>query len=309
MTPPSTRVAAVVVHYGDAGITRRAVASIAEDAPGISIVVVDNGGGPSLSLPQARVVDAGGNRGYGTACNLGARGLTAEFLLFANNDVTLLPGCLAALVAALDREPRAAAVGPRLLDLADAGIPSIFRAPTPRRILFENLFLPRLLPGAFFDGHHTVRLPHDAPREVETMSGALFLVRRAAFEAAGGFDEGYFFYAEESDLFARLRQAGWTVRFEPAARARHAGGAASAAVPQARRDLWLHDGLRRYARKFHGESGERLARVSLRLGARLRWLLSFLQPGEKGRSRRRRYADILHARLTDSSTSARGGSG
>jgi N-acetylglucosaminyl-diphospho-decaprenol L-rhamnosyltransferase len=303
MPDVTSRAAAVVVHYGEAGITRRAVASIAADAPGLPIVVVDNGGHPGLSLPGARIVEAGGNRGYGAACNLGARGLEAEFLLFANNDVELQPGCTASLIAALDRDPRAAAAGPRLRDDAGRVVPSIFRAPTPRRILFENLFLPRLLPGSFFDGHHTVRIPHDLPREVETLSGSVFLVRGKAFRAAGGFDEGYFFYAEESDLFARLRQAGWAIRFEPSAEARHTGGAASAAVPQARRDLWLHDGLRRYARKFHGEGGERLAIVSLRVGARIRWLLSFLQAGEKGRSRRRRYADILHARFPDSNSS------
>ena len=274
--------------------------SIAADAPGLPVVLVDNCGAPNLTVPGAVVVSAGGNRGYGAACNLGARGLSAEYILFANNDVELLPGCLDALVAALEADPRAVVAGPRLLDEAGRGIPSIFRAPTPRRILFENLFLPRLLPGGVFDGHHTARIPHDRPREVETLSGALFLVRSAAFQAAGGFDEGYFFYAEESDLFARLRQAGGTIRFEPGAAARHFGGVSSAGVPQAQRDRWLHEGLRRYARKFHGRRGERVARVSLRVGAVLRWALSFLQPGEKGRSRRRRYADILHARFPDS---------
>ena len=46
------------------------------------------------------------------------------------------------------------------------------------------------------------------------------MVRRKAFEEVGGFDEQFFFYAEESDLFARLREAGWSRPL----RARGAGG-------------------------------------------------------------------------------------
>jgi GT2 family glycosyltransferase len=298
MTDVANRAAAVVVHYGHAAPTRRAVLAIARDAPGIPIVVVDNGADPGAAFPGARRVDAGGNRGYGAACNLGAAGLAAEYLLFFNNDVEVEPGCLAALVAALDANPRAAVAAPRLSDAEGRAVASIFRAPTPRRVLFENLFLPRLLPFSLFDGHHTTHIPHEEPRVVETVSGAVFAVRTEAFAQVGGFDEGYFFYAEESDLFARLRNAGWSIRFAPAARARHLGGLASASIPQARRDKWLHGGLRRYARKFHGERGERSVVRSLRLGAHLRFWLAFLQPGEIGRSRRRRYADILHARFT-----------
>ena len=55
------------------------------------------------------------------------------------------------------------------------------------------------------------------------------LVRREAFEAVGGFDEGFFLYCEDTDLCRRLRDAGHTVRFEPAAEVHHLGGASSGA--------------------------------------------------------------------------------
>ena len=43
----------------------------------------------------------------------------------------------------------------------------------------------------------------------------------------GLFDEGFFLYHEEIELMWRLRQAGWTIAFEPRSRVRHVGGGSS----------------------------------------------------------------------------------
>ena len=289
---------AVVVHFGPWEPTRRAVRALAASEPRVPIVVVDNGGGPGEGVlgGQAYVVKdaAGGNLGYGGGCNLGSRSAASPFLLFCNNDVEVRPDTIAVLEDALRRDPRVAAAGPRLVDGVGRPTPSVGRAPTPRRILFESLFLPRIFAGIpAFDGHHTVAFGHDEARDVETLLGAIFLVRRDAFEAVGRFDERFPFYAEETDLFERLRKAGWRLRFEPRAAAVHHGGLASRSVPQRELDRRLHEGLALFARLHHGEAGESRVRRSLRLGARLRWLLSFLEPTSRRMARRRRYADLL----------------
>jgi GT2 family glycosyltransferase len=245
------------------------------------------------------VLAPGRNVGYGAACNLAAREGSGELLLFLNNDVELPPGAAEAMAAVLSAEPRVAAVGPALLDAHGRPTRSIARAPTPRRVLFENLLLPRILPGVpFFHGHHTAYTSHRRARDVESLSGAAVMVRRRAFEEVGGFDEAFFFYAEESDLFARLHRAGWRVRFEPAARVVHYGGVASADVERRELDRRLAEGLRLYARKHHGREGERSTSRALRLGARIRWALAHLQPGRRGRDRRKRFADAAEAART-----------
>jgi GT2 family glycosyltransferase len=295
--PPS--VDAVLVHFGPWASTEAALRSLERSAPGVRVFLVDNAwpddSGAGRQVPASvRVLRPGRNLGYGAACNLAARESSAEGLLLLNNDVELEPGAVAALGEVLLAHPRVAAVGPRLLDARRRPVRSIHRAPSPRRVLFESLLLPRLLPGLpFFHGHHTAYTSHRRARDVETLSGAAFLVRRSAFDAVGGFDEDFFFYAEESDLFARLRRAGWRIRFEPAARVIHHGGQASAGVPQAELDRRLHEGLRLYARRHFGERGERRTRRALLWGARLRLALAYLEPGARGRARRRRYADIL----------------
>jgi N-acetylglucosaminyl-diphospho-decaprenol L-rhamnosyltransferase len=46
---------------------------------------------------------------------------------------------------------------------------------------------------------------------VDWVSGACFLVRRAAFEKVGGFDERYFMFAEDMALCWQLREHGYQV--------------------------------------------------------------------------------------------------
>jgi N-acetylglucosaminyl-diphospho-decaprenol L-rhamnosyltransferase len=58
-------------------------------------------------------------------------------------------------------------------------------------------------------------------RAVGFASGAALVVRRGAWDAAGGFDPGYFMYGEDLDLSLRLRLAGWEVGLARAALVEH----------------------------------------------------------------------------------------
>jgi GT2 family glycosyltransferase len=60
------------------------------------------------------------------------------------------------------------------------------------------------------------------PRPVLAVTGAALLVRRAAFDALGGWEELYHFYYEDVDLCLRARVAGWDVDLVPAAVVHHA---------------------------------------------------------------------------------------
>lgn len=290
-------IGAVIVHYGPWAVTSRAVASLRRHAPDVRIVVVDNGReerSAGLGELGADVIQAPRNLGFGAACNLGAKALATPLLLLANNDVEVFDDSVGTLRRAVESDERIGAAGPAFTDEKGRVRPSFRRPPSPWRIFCESMLLAKIfpfIPG--FAGHHTTRGPRRAPRDAETLLGALFLIRREAFDEVGGFDESYFFYAEETDLFARLRARGWRVIFEPRARAMHGEGVASRSVAQEKLDEWLHDGLRRYARRFHGPSGERRTLRFLRAGARIRWLLSYV-PGLPGRHERRtRYGAIL----------------
>jgi GT2 family glycosyltransferase len=67
--------------------------------------------------------------------------------------------------------------------------------------------------------------------------GAGVVIRRRAFDAAGGFDESFHMFYEEVDLCFRLQKLGWQVHFAPVAEIVHMGGASTR---QARAEMAVH---------------------------------------------------------------------
>ena len=95
---------------------------------------------------------------------------------------------------------------------------------------------------------HEQELPR-GPVDVEAISGALMLVRRAAMDAVGPWDEAYFLHCEDLDWCMRFRQHGWRIVFVPNAPAIHDKGVSSRSRPIFV-EWHKHRGLWRYFRKF-----------------------------------------------------------
>jgi N-acetylglucosaminyl-diphospho-decaprenol L-rhamnosyltransferase len=219
-------ISVVVVNHDGAPLLARCLGSLAPP-PGeeVEAIVVDNASGdcsPELvrrRFPAVRLLALPDNVGFGAAVNRGAAVARGEALLLLNNDAWLAEGCLAALAARLAGDPGLAWVAPRL-SYPD-GRPQTVWSPDVG-LLGEAVQLVR-------NGLEGRAWNHGAlTRCLQTVLGpgwytaACALVRREAFEAVGGFDEGFFLYFEDSDLCLRLRRAGWRLAQEPAARASHA---------------------------------------------------------------------------------------
>jgi N-acetylglucosaminyl-diphospho-decaprenol L-rhamnosyltransferase len=221
------RVAAVVVTYDALPWIEQCLQSLA----GVETVVVDNGSSDgTVAFVRERFPDVGlvesENRGLGAGWNLGLRETTSAYALLLNADAWLVAGGLDRLVAFADTRPRAAVVGPRLLNPDGTLQRSVRGYPTVWRLATEYLFLRKLAPGssalnAFYGGG----FDHDQTREVEVVMGACMLLRRAAVEEVGYCDEDYFLFSEETDWCFRFREAGWEVVFYPGAECIHVRGA------------------------------------------------------------------------------------
>jgi len=127
-------------------------------------------------------------------------------------------------------------------------------------------------------------------REVDWVSGAFLVARREAFEAAGGFDEGFFLYYEDIDLCLRLRAAGRRVVFVPEAVAFHEGGAVTSARPLRSRYEYRRSQLLFY-RRHNGPVSRFLLRLYLRAGFALLRLRGTI--GEASDPPRRRFAALF----------------
>jgi GT2 family glycosyltransferase len=117
--------------------------------------------------------------------------------------------------------------------------------------------------------------------------GAALVLRRAALDEVGLFDEGFFLYSEEVDLQFRLRQAGWEVHYFPEATVVHHESQFSAEIPERRiNEMWRS--RHRYWRKHHSGAGARIA--ALATGAQYAARAALARDAALGRRMR------LHAR-------------
>jgi len=223
----SSRVAAVVVTYDALPWIESCLDSIA----GVETVVVDNGSSDGTlafvreRYPHVRVVEAE-NRGLGAGWNIGIRETTAPYVLLLNADAWMTEGSLERLVDFAEARPRAAVVGPRLLNTDGTLQRSVRGYPTLWRLATEYLFLRKLAPrssalNAFYAGG----FGHDEVRSVEVVMGACMLLRRETVDQVGECDEDYFLFSEETDWCYRFRKAGWEVVFFPGAECIHVRGA------------------------------------------------------------------------------------
>jgi GT2 family glycosyltransferase len=293
--PPATRVDAVIVSYRSAATLRGCVEPLAGMA-GVRVTVVDNASpDDSLAtiadLEAVDAVRAPRNGGFGYGCNLGAARGTAPYLLFVNPDARLDAAAVDALAAALDADPSTGLVAPRILDETLDLAWSLRRFPRHRSTFAQALFLHRVWPLASWTDELIRDKPaYERPGMPEWVSGACMLVRRDAFEAIGGFDERFFLYCEDTDLCRRLWHAGHRVRFEPAAEARHVGGASSSVgetQPIAARSRVI------YARKHGGRAGAWFQAAGVALGEATHAAAAFARP-----ARRRGHLAALRALLT-----------
>jgi GT2 family glycosyltransferase len=198
------------------------------------VVVVDNAstdgsasGLGDLDLPLHLICN-GKNRGFGAACNQGARGSSADYLLFLNPDVRLFKNSLTRPLGFMEQpeNEKVAIAGIQLSDASGRVARTCARFPTPGRFFSKMLGLDRLFPQRF-PSHFMREWDHGETRFVDHVIGAFFLVRRSVFESLGSFDERFFVYLEDLDFSYRGHQMGWKSVYLATAQAYHAGGGTS----------------------------------------------------------------------------------
>jgi len=253
-----------------------------ESLPGIERIVVDHGSSDgTLDLirerfPDVRVIEQE-NRGYGAGLNAGFLVSSPDYWLVINSDAWVVADAVGRLVAFAETNPDAAVVAPRLRNPDGSLQRSVRGFPTLWRLATEYFFLRKLAPhsralNAFYAGD----FDHDEARSVDWVMGSCFLVRRAAADAVGLFDEEFFLFSEETDWFYRFHEAGWSIWFTPDAEAVHVGGATHGG-------RMFVENVRGHVRWFTKHRGKREAAKARRLLVVALRLRGLLFRGERGR--------------------------
>ncbi|HEX8959895.1 MAG TPA: glycosyltransferase family 2 protein [Solirubrobacterales bacterium] len=237
----TVRPAVYIPNFNGARRLPRALRSLREQSRPVDVVVVDNGSSDESAtlvreeFPEVALLELGENLGFGRAINRAVRERPADPAILVNNDVECEPRFVEALLDRLDE-------GAQMV----AGV--LLQEAAPERIDSAGVVADRTLMG--FDYLHGE--PLEAARGAAAPlgpTGGAALYRKAAFDAAGGFDERIFLYYEDLELALRLSANGAQCRLAPDARAVHAY---SASLGAASGDKYAHTGwsrgymLRRY---------------------------------------------------------------
>jgi N-acetylglucosaminyl-diphospho-decaprenol L-rhamnosyltransferase len=266
----------VIVNWNSGAQLRECLASFAvtanDDVTLSRVTVVDNasedGSADRVDLLSAplSIVRNPENRGFAAACNQGAEGSNADFILFLNPDTRLMPGSLEVPARYL-RSPHhenVGIVGIQLVDGSGQVTRNTARVPTSWSMIGNSLALDRLMPS-IFPPHFVTEWAHDVTREVGQVMGAFFFVRRGVFEALGGFDERFFVYYEDLDFAVRAREHGWSSVYLANGQAFHRGQGTTERATQQRTFYFNRSKILFALKYFHvlGASGVMIATLLL----------------------------------------------
>ena len=221
-------VSIIIPTYNRPGLMASCFRALRETLPpnvDAEVIIVDDGstdGFDDLERlvqddPRAVLLRNDVNAGFVTSVNRGAGAATGDFLVFLNNDTIPLPGWLRPLLRTFRDRPDAGVVGGKLVypdgRLQEAGA-----------IVFSDGSAAN-----FGSGDPDPDAPeYSYLREVDYVSGALFVTRRSLFRDLGGFDPIYGFgYCEDSDYCFKVRAQGLRAYYQPESAIVHMEGGTS----------------------------------------------------------------------------------
>ena len=200
----------IVTAKAEASLTKCLASLALQTLSGFDVVVICSGcptPQESTTRPAERTrFIATANRGYGAACNAGARCSDTPYLVFLNDDTELHPDCLRSLYESLSENENT------LLQ------PTIYHE-YAQRIMLGNPCDVYGAAGLGFYGNCGAGRFY--------ASGALLAVSKKVFDRLGGFDEKLFLYYDDVDLSWRARLMGYRVSCVEGAICKHTGGTSS----------------------------------------------------------------------------------
>jgi N-acetylglucosaminyl-diphospho-decaprenol L-rhamnosyltransferase len=197
-----------------------------------------------------------------------------RYCLLLNEDSELRLGAAAALVAALEADPKAAAATAQLLDSDGNPVPSAWRFPGVGTAAIGAFFLHR---------RFTVQSVGSETRRVDWAQSSALLVRRKAAEEVGYMDPDFFVYYDECDFAKRLDDAGWHSLFVPSAEAVHHDQLSTDLTKGLPRIVEFHRNRNLYMRKHHGVVAALAVRLLTAWSYALRALAATVLPNQPAR--------------------------
>lgn len=218
--------AVVVLNYNGLGHLKRYLPELIEYSQEADIIVADNastdGSVEYLNTlkEDIKIILLDRNYGFTGGYNRIISKLEHTYVLLLNSDVRVTKGWLGPLIQVLDQDEWTGAVQPKILNDRNK---SFFDYAGASGGWIDRLGYP-FCRGRIFDEIEEDKGQYDTPMEVFWASGAAMLTRRELYQKFGGLDDDFFAHMEEIDLCWRMKNAGYSVKIEPASVVYHYGG-------------------------------------------------------------------------------------
>jgi GT2 family glycosyltransferase len=162
-------------------------------------------------FPEVQLIENEENVGFSMANNQALRIAKGAYSLLLNPDTIIPEDNLIKVVDFMEDHPETGALGVKMMNGSGEFLPESKRSlPTPMVSFYKIFGLSSLFPKSKkFGRYHLTFLDKDETHEVDVLSGAFMLLRKAALEKTGLLDEDFFMYGEDIDLSYRIKKSGY----------------------------------------------------------------------------------------------------
>lgn len=208
------KLSVIIVHYQVKDLLRNCILSIKKYFQGFDyeIIVVDNNspnsGWKSLiqEFPDVNFITLDHNLGFSKANNIGVKQAKGEYVYILNPDTEIEGDYFKEILDFADCQENFGALGLRMHNAEGRFLPESKRSVPALVNSFEKLFTK-------LNDNSKTYYRNDIGEydiaEVEVMTGANLLMKKAVYEEVDGFDERYFMYGEDIDLCYTILRKGY----------------------------------------------------------------------------------------------------
>jgi GT2 family glycosyltransferase len=223
----------IIVNWNTKELTKNCIDSVYKNTKNIKfeIILIDNDSTDrsveeiQSIFPKLKIIENNQNSGFAKANNQGIRIAKGNFILLLNSDTEILNNAIEKSLNYIRNNPEIGALGCKLLNIDGTSQPSAkINNSSIYGILFDKILRKFKVSNSLDNNYSSKVDSFNEIKEVATIKGAFFLLRKKAINDVGLLDERFFMFAEENDLCLRLRKKGWKVIFYPYANIIHLGG-------------------------------------------------------------------------------------
>jgi len=228
------KLSVVIVNYNVKYFLEQCLHSVVKASVNIPIevfVVDNNSVDRSVEMvrekfPHVHVIANKENTGFSFANNQAIKISKGEYILLLNPDTVVEEDTFKKVISFMDEHPDAGGLGVKMIDGKGNFLPESKRGlPTPEVAFWKIFGFSTLFPKSQrFGRYHLGYLDDRKTHQIDVLSGAFMLMRKAALDKVGLLDEAFFMYGEDIDLSYRITKGGYKNYYFPETRIIHYKG-------------------------------------------------------------------------------------